>query len=204
VKFMNALGSIALIVPVFAYGSGCSSGSTHGGGSGSTLGGSGSGSGEPGSDMGSTSGNGGSGPESSSGSSSGSGSGTSGGGTAADAGPTDSTCAAQSSNTSCQQCCTQLHPAGVQTFLGALLTCACGVPDAGPAGNCASACAASACAARPTSPSPGDACYTCLSGDLEAANGGVGACDQTILNACSNDSNCRSFAGCVQPCLSKP
>jgi hypothetical protein len=179
VKFINAFG----LVPVFvlsatAYGSGCSSGST----------GTGSGGVSPpsGSSSGTVNGNQPSGTGSS-------------GGASGDAGPNDQTCAAQTTNQTCQQCCAQVHTAGYQTFANALLQCACGTT-----GGCASACAMSACASSPSAPSPGDACDTCISQDvLPAGDAGTTPCDQPIVNACGADPNCGAFALCARACVAK-
>ncbi len=168
-KCMNAFGVVALFIPMMAYGSGCSSGSTgsgtgtvHGGGDGSApvMGGEGD---------------------------------------AGQNGPTDMTCAGQSTNTSCQQCCAQVHSSGYQTFASALLACACGNT-----GGCGSACATSACAQSPSAPASGDACETCLNTDvLTPADGGAAPCDRPIVNACGADPNCAAFAACVRPCVQK-
>jgi hypothetical protein len=177
VKFINAFGiATVFVLSLAAYESGCSSGTTGTGGSGSTLGGSSSGG---------SSGGSGSGNESSSGS-------------RGDGGPTDMTCANQTTNATCQQCCAQVHTSGYQTFANALLQCACGNT-----GGCATVCGMSACASSPSAPSPGDACDTCISQDVVPGDGGTTACDKPIVDACGADPNCGAFALCARACVAK-
>jgi len=181
VKCINAFGLAALFVfPLATYSTGCSGGSTGTGTGGNTASSSGSGGGTVTPAMGSSSG-----ASSSSGS--------------AMSGPTDSTCAGLQTNSECQQCCAQVHASGYQTFATALLTCACST-----AGGCGQACAASACAMNPMSPMSGDACDTCIGGDvLSAPDGGAAPCDKPIVTACAADPNCGAFALCAKPCVQK-
>jgi hypothetical protein len=184
VKCMNAFGFAALFVfPLAGYSTGCSgTGSTGTGTGGNTASSSGGGS-----------------TITPAGSSGGAASGSGGGSSSGMTGPTDSTCAGLQTNSECQQCCAQVHASGYQTFATALLTCACSTT-----GGCGQACAASACAQSPMSPMSGDACDTCIGGDvLSPPDGGAAPCDKPIVTACAADPNCGQFAQCAKPCVSK-
>jgi len=107
---------------------------------------------------------------------------------------TDSTCAGESTQSTCEQCCLSVHPTGYNTYFQALQTCACTSP-----GVCATDCATEACAGNPTT--PGDACDTCMNGALTQ---GTGACYTAVDTACTGDPDCTDlFMTCIPPCESK-
>jgi hypothetical protein len=102
-----------------------------------------------------------------------------------------------STNMACQACCSNNHTTGYDTFVTALLSCACG------AGGCTTVCASTACAATPSNPNA--ACNNCLNDVQTAPDGGPGVCDSDIANACNADPDCiNGFIACADPCLSLP
>jgi hypothetical protein len=136
------------------------------------------------SSSGSTSSSGGS-TSSSSGSTSSSGGSSSGG----DAGTT-ATCTATTTGQACGDCCYAQHP-GANVGDDAFGSCVCQTP-----GTCATQCAATFCAGKPTA--QGDACETCLQGATQ--------CEQTATTACNANPDCTAFNTCFQTagCASKP
>lgn len=109
----------------------------------------------------------------------------------------DAACGAESTNQACQECCIQNHQSGYQTYLGAMLACACGTGDAG-AGVCATECKDTACKNPPAQPDA--ACNTCLQNALSSQSS---ACAQPVSTACQSDKDCTALATCAQPCSKK-
>ena len=102
----------------------------------------------------------------------------------------DSACGAAASNSECQKCCSTNHDASYKEFVNTLLTCGC------KAGNCDTACKATACAATPASPDAG--CTKCLN-DIQLTG-----C-KADLSACAS-AGCADFFTCIsdQACNDKP
>jgi hypothetical protein len=113
-----------------------------------------------------------------------------------DAGVTvdDSTCAGQSTQAQCEQCCLTVHPTGYDVYHQELVSCACSSP-----GACATECATELCANQPTT--TGDACEQCITASLTQ---GTGACYDGVAVACQGDVDCTALFGtCIPPCESK-
>lgn len=105
----------------------------------------------------------------------------------------DSTCAALTAKTQCEQCCLKVHPSGYDVYHQALDGCLCTSP-----GACSAECANEACANKPTQ--SGGACETCINGSLAQ----TGACYNAVAGACQGDSDCTALFGtCIPPCESK-
>ncbi|MBS2014556.1 MAG: hypothetical protein JST00_16840 [Deltaproteobacteria bacterium] len=112
----------------------------------------------------------------------------------------DDACGKESTQQACGECCIKNHTKGYQTFVTALLACACGGPGGGDAGAgpCAAACKTTVCAATPSNPDA--ACNSCLQGTLGAS----GACNQAVADACQPDADCVAQQSCVSKnCQSK-
>ena len=106
----------------------------------------------------------------------------------------DTACGAKTTQTDCQQCCLGIHKAGYSVYDVALKGCACGST-----GACASECATEYCAG--TSPTMGDACYTCINNSLAPS---TGACYGAVGTACTADTDCTDlFQTCIPPCEGK-
>ena len=107
---------------------------------------------------------------------------------------TDSTCAAESTKSTCEQCCLKVHPTGYTTYHQALQTCTCTTP-----GTCSTECATESCAGKATT--SGDACDTCITSSLTS---GTGACYTPVDSACQGDPDCVTlFQTCIPPCETK-
>jgi len=106
----------------------------------------------------------------------------------------DSTCAGQSTQSQCEQCCLSVHPGGYNIYHQELVTCACTSP-----GACATECQTELCANQPTT--TGDACETCITASLTQ---GTGACYTGVSTACQADTDCTDlFSTCIPPCETK-
>jgi hypothetical protein len=91
----------------------------------------------------------------------------------------------------CTGCCQGLHTAGFQTLVMLVQAC-----DCGDAGGCATTCATEYCK-NAMFASQNDACATCISNSL--APGDAGACYNSVLQGCMNDSGCTAYLGCTNP-----
>lgn len=109
----------------------------------------------------------------------------------------DEACAKEASQQTCAECCIKNHAKGYQTFVSALLGCACGGTGDGGAGPCATACKDSACKSTPTNPDA--TCNACLQGILGAS----GACNEAVASACQPDADCVAEQACLSPCQKK-
>lgn len=103
----------------------------------------------------------------------------------------------------CLNCCETSPPddssgynTGYDTFINALLGCACGTSSA--PGPCATTCGSTVCASTPSAPS--SACVTCVNDSLQAADGGEGACYTAVDKACTADPNCVTYNNCANGC----
>lgn len=124
-------------------------------------------------------------------------------GTAADtgSGDPDSLCAGMATAEACQQCCGTNHTAGATVGENAAIACGChgtGVDagagvDAG--GPCATACAATLCAATPATPDT--ACQTCLNTQISTA---AGECADYFATTCMASTDCNAEQNCFQTC----
>lgn len=109
----------------------------------------------------------------------------------------DEACAQESTQQACAECCIKNHTKGYQTFVSALLGCACGGAGDGGAGPCATACKDTACSSPPSNPDA--SCNSCLQGILGAS----GACNQAVADACQPDADCVAEQTCLAPCQKK-
>jgi hypothetical protein len=107
-----------------------------------------------------------------------------------DAGNPDDQCAQAGSKQACNTCCAQGHQAGYQTYVQALLTCAC------KPGNCDTECSATACQNPPKQPDT--ACNTCING-VTAPDAGAG-CLNDLKTACTADQDCVALIKCASGC----
>jgi len=102
-------------------------------------------------------------------------------------GPSGSTaaekCAAETTQTSCQQCCATAEQPAYLAFQNALVKCGC--QDT----VCKTQCAASLCATTPAQPTT--ECQTCL-GQAQS-----GACKTDIEKVCTGSGACAPFAECA-------
>lgn len=103
---------------------------------------------------------------------------------------TEATCAEETGQQECAQCCANAHPAGYKVYSGAISTCMC------KAANCQTECADTACAATPLQPD--SACVTCI-------NSKQASCQQDLTDACTPSKTCMEFYGCLtdSSCLTK-
>ena len=121
-----------------------------------------------------------------------------------DAGETvsgDDACGAEATLSACGTCCGNGHKTGATNSLQMILACACagtGAKDAGAAGPCATACAATFCASTPKNPDA--ACNTCIQNSLKQG----GACFDGVNAACGADKECVAYNTCLNDqCASK-
>jgi hypothetical protein len=108
---------------------------------------------------------------------------------------TDAQCAMLSTNQACFDCCATNHMHGYQTFQTALTNCECTSP-----GACKTQCATEYCAMK--SPTTGDACDTCITGNF-TPDAGASGCYDPVATACMGDPDCvamYSQTGCVSAC----
>jgi hypothetical protein len=166
-------------LPVVAFASGCSGGSSGGGSSsgGNSSGGTGI-------------------PTTRGGTGTGGGTGTSSGGTgsSADSGTTDAQCQEMTSAENCVACCADLHGPSYLTFIDAILGCECSAD--GGLGTCQAQCANEYCAKQ--NPKQGDACDLCLIDSLVADAGGQ--CLGPVSQICSPGGPCDGYLGCANGC----
>jgi hypothetical protein len=165
-------------LPVVAFASGCSSGSSGGGSSsgGNSSGGTSGGTGHP--VTGTTSG----------------GSGTTGDNTAADSGVTDAQCQEMTSSEACVACCADLHAGSYLAFIDAIVACECSAD--GGLGMCQSQCANEYCQKK--NPTQGDNCDVCLIDSLVAEAGGQ--CVGPVSEKCPPGGPCDAYLGCANGC----
>lgn len=101
--------------------------------------------------------------------------------------PAEASCADETGQQACLQCCAAEHQQGAAVYMGAVTECICD------ANNCADDCADTLCAETPKNP---DAkCDTCFNSKQQACNEPVGtACaasqDCVAFNKCAVDSGC--------------
>jgi hypothetical protein len=100
-------------------------------------------------------------------------------GTAPDVVITDPQCV--EAGTSCQACCSTVHPDASGIFDTMMAACSCG-----DGGKCEGSCASSFCAGQASSKT----CDSCISKQ----------CYPDAKNACNGDPGCKAWLACLVPC----
>ena len=113
----------------------------------------------------------------------------------------DLACGKEPTQAACATCCGTNHPPGYQTFVKALIGCACqgaGSDAATGAGPCADACKTTLCGSPPRTPSAD--CTTCV----QKVIGAGGSCGPYVSDLCTVDPDCVGQQQCVAQCQNKP
>jgi len=113
--------------------------------------------------------------------------------TTPDSGPTDNPdldCPNAGGAQACNQCCQGNHDEGANTYLQALLGCACADDLCGPV------CEKTICAAQPSQPD--QACITCVQG-TQSPDAGK-SCLNDESTACKANADCMALVQCASAC----